>query len=422
MCTALVVGNMIGAGVFLLPATLGAFGGISIVGWVFTSAGAVLLALVFSSLARSNPRAGGPYAYTRDAFGDLPGFLVAWGYWISAWAGNAAIAVAFVGYLGFFIPVVSATPAMGAATALAVIWALTWVNTRGIVLVGGVQLVTTVLKLLPLLVIGTIGLLQIDPGHYQPMNLSGQSHFGAISAVAAVTLWAFLGLESATIPAADVHDPRRTIPLATIMGTVLAALVYILSTAAVIGVVPPEALVSSTAPFADAARSMWGEMPAQLVAAGAAISCLGALNGWILVQGQIPLAAARDGLFPRSFARVSPTGTPVFGLTVSSALISLLLFANFTRGLVSLFTFVILLATVTTLVPYVFCSLAPFLTRDAEGRGPGRTIRVIAGLAFLYSLWAVGGSGHEAVYWGFLLLLSGVPVYVLSKRYSATND
>ena len=415
MATALVVGNMIGSGVFLLPASLGAFGGVSVLGWLFTSTGALLLAVAFARLARMLPRAGGPYAYTRAGFGDFPAFLVAWGYWVSVCAGNAAIAVAFVGYLGFFVPVLSASPSAGAVTAVASVWLLTWVNARGVREAGGVQLVTTVLKLLPLLAIGTFGLVFLRWENFTPFNVSGTSTLSAVSATAALTLWAFLGLESATIPAEEVEHPDRTIPRATVIGTVIAAVVYVLSTIGVMGVLPPASLATSTAPFADAASAMWGPWAAGLVAAGAAIACFGALNGWILLQGQLPLAAAMDGMLPPVFGRLSRRGTPVPSLVMSSVLVTAIVATNYANGLVAEFTFIILLSTLTVLVPYVFSALALMrLSLRDRARVGGKSIpgiAVVAALAFAYSSWAIVGTGRDIILWGCVLLAAGVPVY-----------
>ncbi len=414
--TALVVGNMIGSGVFLLPASLAAYGGISIIGWLFTAAGALLLALVFARLSRMVPRAGGPYAYTRRGFGDFAGFLVAWGYWISIWTSNAAIAVAFVSYLTVFWPTLAENSVLAMLVAVSAIWTLTWVNAAGVRKAGVVQLITTVLKLVPLVMIATLGLLFFNADHFTPFNVSGDSNVAAVTACVTLTLWAFLGLESATVPADDVINPGRTIPRATLIGTSFAAVVYILGTVAVMGVIPPAGLAASTAPYADAAREMWGSWAGYAVGVGAAISCFGALNGWILMQGQIPLAAARDGLFPAAFGRVSARGTPAIGMVMSSVLVTLLMAMNYTKGLVEQFNFIILLATLSTLVPYALSSMAELMifVRERE-RFSGQRLfgsSVIASLAFLYALWAMAGSGRESVYVGFLLLFAGLPVYV----------
>ncbi len=420
MVTALVVGNMIGSGIFLLPASLGSFGGISIVGWLVSAGGAVLMALVFSRLSRLIRKSGGPYTYTREGFGDFPGFLVAWGYWISIWTTNAAIAVAFVSYMTVFWPALGTNAVLAAGFGLVTIWGLTWVNVLGVHTAGLVQLVTTILKIIPLVVIATVGLFYVSLSNFVPFNASDQSPFSAITATVALTLWAFLGLESGTTPAEHVHEPERTIPRATIMGTLGAATIYILGTVAVMGVIPPSELATSNAPFADAAGVMWGSWAVYAVGAGAAVSCFGALNGWLLLQGQIPLAAARDGLFPQAFGRVSKFETPAHGLVLSSILASVVLVMNYNKGLVEQFTFIILLATLNTLVPYVFCSLTELmLAVKGSKRGEGGSFTGLAILsigAFTYSLWAIAGAGPEIVYYGFLLLMSGVPVYVWIQR------
>ena len=416
MATSLVVGNMIGSGVFLLPASLAVYGGISIVGWLVTTVGALLLALVFARLSRLIPDAGGPYAYTRRGFGDFAAFLVAWGYLISIWTSNAAIAVAFVSYMTVFFPALASNGALAAVVAISTIWLLSWINSAGVRNAGWVQLITTILKLVPLVVIATLGLLFFNADHFKPFNMSGGSSVSAITATVALTLWAFLGLESATIPADDVRDPRRTIPRATMLGTVAAALVYIFGTVAVMGIIPPAGLAVSSAPFADAAREVWGNWAGYAVGAGAAISCFGALNGWILLQGQIPLAAARDGLFPKSFGSVSSRGTPVAGIVMSSVLVTVLIGMNYTKGLVEQFNFIILLAALHTLVAYTFSTMGELMifVRERESFKGQRLFgsSVIAVLAFLYSLWAIAGAGSEIVYWGILLLFAGIPVYV----------
>lgn len=426
MCTALVVGNMIGSGIFLLPAALAAYGPISIAGWLVTSTGAIVLALIFGRLARLLPKTGGPYAYSREGFGDFAGFLIAWGYWIALWAGNAAVAVAFSGYVGFLFPVIGDNPLAGLATALAAIWLLTWVNIRGVREAGTIQLVTTVLKVVPLLLIAVIGLTYVSPGNFTPVNVSQESNAAAIAACAALTLWAFLGLESATVPAGDVAEPERTIPRATILGTSLAAAVYIVVTIVALGVAPLTDLQTSSAPLADVAVVMWGAAGGTFIAVAACISTFGTLNGFTMLTGQVPLGAARDDLFPRQFARLSKAKTPVFALIVSNALASLLIAMNFTKGLVDQFVFIILLATLTTLVPYLFCALAELMIYVTRGHTVAKQgLASIIGLAivgFIYSAWAIYGAGQEIVFYGFLLLIAGVPVYVWLKWRIHTSE
>jgi APA family basic amino acid/polyamine antiporter len=301
---------------------------------------------------------------------------------------------------------------LAAAAALAALWVLVAVNVLGVRNAGWVQLITTLLKILPLAGVGVAGLFYFEPSHFSIEETRPLAMAGTVSSVVTLTLWAFLGLESCTVPAGSIDKPETTIPRATLIGTILTAVLYIASTVGVMSVIDPDVLARSPAPFADAARALAGERAAQAVAAGAAISCFGALNGWILLCGQLSAAVARDGLFPRIFARTSGRGTPAAGMIIAGALTTGLVAVNYTRGLVELFTFFILLATLSTLVPFAFSALAVFILRDEQSPLP-RAAALASALAFLYALWAIGGAGQPAVYWGFLLLISGLPVYVI---------
>jgi basic amino acid/polyamine antiporter, APA family len=434
MATALVIGNMVGSGVFGLPSSLASTGPISLLAWVFTGIGAILLALVFANLGRAYPRTGGPYAYSRRAFGDFAGFWTAWGYWIAAWAGNAAIAVIFVSYASVFWHSLATNNVLAFAVGLAVIWLLTLVNIAGARETGLMQLVTTVLKFVPLVLIGVIGLFSMHSGNFTPFDPGHTSlagHWHAISFAATLTLWAFIGLESATIPAEEVKDPERTLPRATVYGTVVTTAMYVVATVAIMGVIPAATLAHSNAPFADAARQIFGSSilgvsPAKAIAAVAMISTFGALNGWIMIQGRVPLAAAQDGLFPKQFAQVSGSRkTPVVGLVASSVLLSALLGMNYQSSLTDTFTKIIILATITTLVPYAFAAAAQLMLMFQEPeRFSGRRLAfdaAVAVLAFGYAFWMVYGAGQEYIAQGFLLLLAGIPVYVFLKWRQAVH-
>ena len=409
---------MIGSGIFLLPSSLAGFGGISLVGWGVSAAGALALALVFAGLSRQVAGSGGPYLYTHAAFGHLPGFLVGWGYWISMVAGNAAIAIALVGYLSVFFPGLGESGFAATVVALVTIWTLVLVNVVGVREAGMVQLVTTILKLLPLVAVGAVGLFALTPGHFEPWNRSDSGTLSAITATAALTFWAFMGMECANIPAGEVRDPDRTVPRAAVGGTLLAAVVYIPSTVSVMGVIPPETLAQSTAPYADAARVLFNDAAYYVVAAGAVIACFGALNGWTLCVGQLPMAAARDNLFPATFGRVSRFGTPAAGIVISSLLVSALVLMNYSEGLVDQFTFVILLSTLTALLPYLVCSLARIrlaLVKNDESLVSPLDLAV-AGFATAFATWAIVGTGIESITWGGVLLACGLPVYLWIRR------
>lgn len=418
VCSSLVVGNMIGSGIFLLPASLGQYGPISLFGWLITGMGSIILALVFARLTLHSAKSGGPFAYTQAGFGDLAGFLVAWGHWIAAWTGNAALAVAFISYLTVFFPILKTDTLLAAGATMTVVWGLFFVNLRGVKAVGIVQLATTILKILPLLAFATVGFAYFEPANFVDFNTSEDSDVTAIFATCALTLWAFLGLESATVPAGNVDNPKRTIPRATVFGTAFVAILYLLVSVSIYGIMTPTELSASNAPFADAAQRVWGSWGFYFVALGAVISCLGSLNGWLLIQAEVPMAAAKAGLFPKIFGKQDSRGRPVAGMFISTVLLSILIMSNFSGDLVGLFTFIILLATLSSLIPYLFCSLASIMISVVEKRTSeiewGKQLFITI-FSFVYVIGAIIGAGQEVVYWGTILLLASVPVYVWAR-------
>ena len=296
--TSLVVGNMIGVGVFVLPAVLSSYGSISLLGWIFTATGALILAKIFSNFSRIIvSKSGGPYIYSKAGFGDFIGFLVAWGYWIACWVGNGAVAIAIIGAASFFIPELASNSILSVSLGLALIWIFTWINARGIKESGKIQLITTIFKILPLLFVIIVGLFFFEFDNFPTFNLTGESNFSAISAVATLTLYAFLGIECATIPAENIENPDKTIPKATMLGTIIVTILYILGTVVLFGVLPLDILQNSPAPFAEAAKIIGGNYGGYFVAVGVLISGIGVLNGWILITGQISMATAKDDLF-----------------------------------------------------------------------------------------------------------------------------
>lgn len=425
--TSLVMGNMIGAGIFLMPATLAGFGGISLFGWLFSAIGAFFLAKVFGNLSKLLPGIdGGPYAYTRAGFGDFAGFVIAWGYWISVWCANATLAVSFVGGLSTFSKELQQNPILEILTGLSAIWLLTWVNTLGIKATGKMQLVTTGLKLLPLLFVAIGGIFFIHAGNFTPFNISGTSNLQAITATGALTFYAFLGVESATIPAGNVINPEKTVPRATILGTVITTLLYMLVTVVVMGMIPAVQLQNSATPLADAAGIIAGEKARNLVGAGVALAAFGALNGWILIQGQIPYAIAKDKLFPGIFKKENKRGVPAIGIVIGSVLGSALMYMNYNAALVKQYTFLSLLSSLTSLVPYLFCAGAYVIVAVINKRLDRRkwpAAIALGCISFAFSLWAVIGSGQEVVSWGFVLLMAGLPFYVwiLYKKSKSAN-
>jgi APA family basic amino acid/polyamine antiporter len=353
--TALVTGTIIGAGIFTQPSWLAQYGPISILGFAITAFGSLMLALVFASLARRTPDVGGPYAFSRQGFGDFVGFQSAWTYWIGAWVGVGAIASSLVVYLGVLIPAVVENRLLSTVVAVGAIAVLTFLNTQGVVTGGLVSLILTILKVVPLLLIGTLGFLAFDASNLGPFNASGLPPLEVLTAVMAYTLFSFIGVEAATIPAGDVHEPDKTIPRATMIGTIAAAAVYLLSTTAVFGAVEQSELANTDAAFSVAAANMFGDWASDAVAVVAVISCLGAMNGLLLLSGQIPMAAEFDGLAPKVFGKLNMRHAPGTGLIISGLLAAGILALSFGGGgLGDAVAQLVLVSAVATMVSYAF--------------------------------------------------------------------
>ena len=411
--SALVIGTVIGTGIFALPSALAPYGPISLVAFVVVTLGALALALTFGALSKRVPASGGPYVYAREAFGEFAGFLNAWSYWITAWAGNAAIAVAWVGYIEVFVNTGHRT-SVSMTLALAGLWTAAAINLTGVRNTG--------LKFVPLVFMATVGLLFIDPDNFGAFNSSGRSALGAISAAGAIALFSYLGLEAASVVAGRVREPERNVPRATVYGTLLCAVIYILGTLAVFGTVSHGALGDTTAPFTDAVNNIFGGTWAgDVVAVAAIISGIGALNGWTMLCAEMPYAAARDGLFPDAFAKLrGESGVPAFGVISSTVLASLITVFSYTR-FEDVFTKIVLLSVLTAVVPYLFSAAAQLywlLVRGRETLSPRRLARdvTVAALALAFSYWSIQGSGYQTVYYGLFVLLLGLPVYVWLKR------
>jgi APA family basic amino acid/polyamine antiporter len=423
--TSLVVGNMIGVGIFVLPAVLSNYGSISLLGWLFTATGALILAKIFSNFSKIIvSKSGGPYVYSKAGFGDFIGFLVAWGYWIACWVSNGAIAIAIIGAASFFIPELATNSVLSVSLGLALIWIFTWVNARGIKESGKVQLITTIIKILPLLFIIIFGLFFFKMDNFPAFNLTGESNFTTLSAVATLTLYAFLGIECATIPAGNIENPEKTIPRATMLGTIITTALYILGTIVLFGILPLNILQNSPAPFAEAAKIMGGEYGGYFVAIGIIISGIGVLNGWILITGQISMATAKDDLFPDFFKRENKKGAPLNAFIVGGILSSVVMLMNYSEGLVDQFEFIVQITVISSLLPYLFTAASYALIvieKKLHTKSWVKTF-VLSSLGFVYALWAIYGSGPETVFYGFLLLLIGIPVYIYMKWIKNRED
>jgi basic amino acid/polyamine antiporter, APA family len=406
-CTAVVIGNTVGSGFYVSPTAVAPYGLLAILMWMVMGTGAICLGLTFARLASIAPATGGPYAYTRMAYGEFAGFLIAWVYWISVWASLPAIAFAFAGAVFNVIPGLQGRT-MAVILTIGSIWAVALVNLRGVKAAGLFATVTTYTKLAPFVAMSVIGLFYLKSENLSDFNPSGQPLFASMAALAPLTMFAYLGMESGTVPAGDVRDAKRTIPRATVLGTVV-----------VFGVVPREQLVHSVAPFSDAARIMWGPWGGYAIALAVILSSIGALNGWTLTMGQVPMAAAQDRLFPSLFGKMSSRGVPAVGIVISALLATALLLtaAVGAKNAQTFYSQVVNLATMAAVVPYAFCALAVGLI-PAQGAGNGKAprLRPVEWIAFVFSLFTVYGCGPEAVLYGLILLLLGIPVYVWLRR------
>ncbi|HET9102722.1 MAG TPA: amino acid permease [Solirubrobacteraceae bacterium] len=431
--TALVVGSIVGVGIFNLPSALAPYGPITLVSMGLTTVGAIALAWLFSSLARRMPAPGGPYAYARAAFGNGLGFANAWSYWITAWAGNAAIAVGWVLYVEVFINK-GQVKIWTILLVLAGLWIPAVINLSGLRNTGWFQVATTMTKFAALAFMSIVGLFYINSANFTPFNVSGHGAISAVGSGMAIALFSYLGLEVASVAAAKVRDPDRNVPLATMLGTLASAVVYMLSLVAVFGIVSNHALQNSTAPFSTAVNTMfggtlWGNVMAVVVI----ISGIGALNGWTMITAEMPRAAAKDGVFPKRFERLNRRGAPAWGIIFSTALASIAMIINYlgSNG-VTVFTTLVLMTGITAAIPYGFSALAQLKWRlaDKKAMETPRFIRdmIVAVLAVVFSVLFIYYSrdtGHSFwVYWGPFLLTAGafvigIPVY-RSQRHRMT--
>ncbi|HMK10532.1 MAG TPA: amino acid permease [Acidimicrobiales bacterium] len=427
---ALIMGSIIGVGIFNLPTSLASYGPITLVSMGLTTIGALALALLFAALSRRLPADGGPYAYARVAYGNRVGFMNAWSYWITAWAGNAAIAVGWVLYVEKFINK-DGTKVWSVLLVLVGLWIPALINLSGVKNMGAVQVITTVLKFFALVFMSTVGLFFIEKANYTPWNVSGEGAIAAIGGGMAIALFSYLGVECAAVAAKKVRDPDRNVPRATVLGTLATAVVYMLSLIAVFGILPTSTLAGSTFPFSDAADQIFGGTWAgNVMAILVIISGFGALNGWTMICAEMPLAAANDGLFPEQFKQISKTGVPAFGIIASTTLASVAIVINYlgANG-ATVFTTLVLMTGITAAIPYGFSALAQLKWRRADEQKihTPRFARdmIVAGLSLVFSILFIvysRNTGHSFwVYWApFFLaggaLLLGIPVYKAQER------
>jgi basic amino acid/polyamine antiporter, APA family len=387
--------------------------------------------VLFGQLTNRVPKAdGGLYAYARHEFGDFAGYVTAWASWSSSWGGNAAIVASWGFYVDALFGIGHPSSMGNWGIALLGRWVPAALNLGGIRQMAWFQNVTVVLKFLPLLFVGIVGWAFVRAANFGPFNASGGSLYDAIGIAAGVALFSFIGVEVAAITAKRVKDPRKNVGRASVLGTGVCAILYLLVSAAVMGLVSHHGLVNNGAPFVNAFQAMFphGTWAGKLVAAVAVVSGIGALNGWTLVTAEVSRAPADDGLFPAAFGWTDRNGTAWFGVVIAAVLPSLLMLWRYTSSSgLTVFTYLVDLTVVTVAIPYLFsaCAQLTYLVsrqrRPVDGRMLARDLTV-AGIGVLFSLWVTFTSGYQAVYDALVVLLIGVILYAfLNARREDTG-
>lgn len=417
MATMLVCGNMIGSGVFMLPATLAQVSGplSTIIAWVLTTIGSILIAISFANLGSKYPSTGGAYQYTKEAFGEFAGFLSAWLYWNGSWIGNAAIIVAIASYSAAIIPALQ-NPVVSIIFTSAILWAVTILNIVGVKQAGKIQSFVTVFKIGFFALFIIVAFLNFDSVNIMPLSPEGKG-LSTVSLAATSTLWAFVGLESSTVTAGELKDPEKNVKKSTIYGLIIAAIIYILISVGSMGAMSNSELAMSGAPLTDILTRALGSGVGKILTIAVVVCILGTTIGWILSTARVSFAAGEDGVFPKFFGKLSPKyGTPVNSLIIGSVLVNILLVMNFQKGMVSAFTFITILATLSFLPVYLLSIAAEIMIMFRDEKKI--TLRIfikkslIPLLAFAYTVWTIYGSGAETVMWGFILMLIGIPFYI----------
>ena len=411
------VGCAVGSGIFMMPTLLAPYGLIGFGGWLIAGAGSVLVALTMSRLVRRIPKTGGPYVYANEGLGHFAGFIIAWTYWIACITAIAGISIAFVSYLGFFIPAISHSSLLSLLASLVLVWLIVTLNIFSIESSTKFQVVSTLLKLLPLFFMMFLGLVGFDSNNLPEINPTNANPFILLATVTTLVMWSFVGIETATVPAENFINPEKTIPKVLIAAVLSVLTIYVLVSIAIAAIVPAEELINSSAPFALAATKILGYSGGVIIAFGALISTLGSLNANTLTAGNITFAAARDKLLPSKFLTLSDAGTPIFSFILAGSFVSFLLMLNYTKGLIDAFIFFAMLSTLSTLIAYLFCAMAElkFLKNDHPSKQRNSAIFLTFG-TFLYAFFAIWGAGMEIVFYSFMLILVGMPMYAWMRE------
>jgi arginine:agmatine antiporter len=417
LATMLVANNMIGSGIFLLPATLAAVGSITIIGWLIATLGAALIAVVLAKLAQIAPQPGGPAAYAGIALGPYMGFQANFIYWICCWIGNIAIAIAAIGYLASLFPTLGA-PIYGTIATIGIIWLVTIVNIFGPRLACQFESLTLLAGLVPIVLVATAGWAYFDSQIFRDSwNIQGEPPLQVIPNSLVLVFWAFVGLESASVATAVIDNPQRNVPLATIGGVLIAGLIYVASCSVIMGLLPATELANSSAPFADAVALILGPIAGVLVALMALTKATGTLCGWVLLTAQTGKASAERGLFPLVFARVDSAGIPVLNLIIMGGIMTIVVIATRSPTLGEQFAKLIEVSVVLCLLVYVYACIAVWhYDRSPSSGARLRGYRPLAVAAMFVCLFVIIRGGASVLVISACIILLTYPLYQFFKR------
>lgn len=424
---ALVFSNIIGAGIFVIPSQLAQVtgAGATISAWVLTGIGAIILALTFANLGSKMPVSGGVVEYSRKSFGSFMGFMTAWLYWNGCWIGNATLFIVILKYLSAVFPVLNAHPLYGFLLCSAILWLFTYINIRGAKSAGTVGSLLIILKLiiLVLFIVTASGVFNIN--NVGPLFPAGGG-IKTIPMAAAVTFWAFEGVEIATVASGEIKNPKRNVKLSTIIGISLALFFYMAVSVLCLGAMKRTDLANSLDPLSSIMALVLGQKSLIYINIGIALSICGSSILWLLATGRAAYAAGKDNLFPGIFSKVHKKySTPYVALILGSVLINLMLLLNFFKGLNGAYNFIVLLSTLSYLPVYAVSTIAEImLVIDFKGKSMGKKILLLVrpSLGFLFCVWAIYASGAQTVLYGFLLIMCGIPIYAyMKKKHNLTN-
>lgn len=407
----IVAGSQIGSGVFMQPATLAPFGYYALFGWLISAVGAIALALVFAWLCAHYPRTGGPYVYAEEAFGKIAGFYTGWTYWVISWISTPVLYIATVGYLS---PVLgNPSPRTLLVLELTFLVLLTAINLRGVSLAGRVELFLSALKIIPLLIMPCLALAYFNSSNItiHESVVEGKTLSQILSSVALLTLWGFVGVETATTAAGSVNNPKKTIPKAIVLGTLGVALLYILNSIGIMGVMSSDVLSTSRAPFADAFATMFGGNWHIVISLIAAATCIGTANAWTLSAGQSALGLAEARLLPSFFLKKNKAQAPVYGIMTSFVGLVVILVLTAKESLVQQINMIIDFSTTAFLFVYLISSLGFLKLHWRTKKNPFSFYFFVGIIATLFCGWILIGISLSTLLLASSFTLSGIPVY-----------